>query len=209
MPERQIIGPLLLALLCLVALMQCAPPVKAQSAATASADAALPLTPGSACGAPGVGIRRVDGAVVREAAGIAGWHVDPDGGWTTCTMPPPPADCEFGRREWQAGGRTCTHWTFAPATLQHGKAYVLRTGFGPLEGMAVYRCDAGRLQTIMAACRDTTQCEGSYTGVRNDAVYRWGPGALPLGAVAQAVAEGGAAITITCDAGQLRQLPQQ
>ena len=151
------------------------------------------------CGALATG-KRIDGRVTTEQA--PGWHVDADGQWTTCQVRPP-SDCSFGLREWRQGNAQCTHWAYSPATLAHQRAYVLRTAPGPMDGMAVYRCDDGRLQQVMASCTDTRVCEVSeFVALRDGKAYRWA-GRLELGATAQARAPDGSAITITCSSGVL------
>jgi hypothetical protein len=116
-----------------------------------------PATPGTACGAEGVGLDPLSRAVVRGA--YPGQRVDERGNWVQCNRP-----CigDSKPREWMANGNTCTTASARGYSgvddqrlnrvLLHGTYGVWRQGDGPTMGVLVERCDDGVRTVAHSSC---------------------------------------------------------
>lgn len=162
------------------------------------------ITPDSPCGERATG-RRIDGRITTEQA--PGWHVDRDGGWTTCQMPAQ-ADrgCQVPAQTWQWAGVMCT----APAgpPLGHGMLRMVRTRPGPVEGLAVLQCTDGAVSIRVSTCNATLTCEASSYEATDDGgvtTWRWS-GRLREGERSTATSGDGDARLIECKGGALRLL---
>jgi len=162
------------------------------------------ITPDSPCGERATG-RRIDGRITTEQA--PGWHVDRDGGWTTCQMPVA-ADrpCQVPAQQWSWAGVTCTAPAGPPMT--HSAMRMVRTRPGPVEGLAVLQCTDGAVSIRVSTCNAALMCEASTYEATDDGgatTWRWA-GRLREGERSTANSDDGRARLIECKAGALRLL---
>lgn len=183
--------------------------VTAQPAPAASASAPLPsqITAGSPCGAPGVG-RRSDGMIVRMEVGTPGLHVDPDGGWTTCKMPLPPADCTPPPLTWTVGPSTCLSTT-SPGYTRSGMTVLLRQQHGSMRGDTALSCTNGAWATLWASCAPAS-CDLLYTMTSDNVTHSYDGRRFPaaVGDIVTALSNSAPARRMQCQPdGTLRDAP--
>lgn len=131
------------------------------------------------CGALATG-KRIDGRVTTEQA--PGWHVDRDGGWTTCAMPQEPAGCIVPRGySWVANGSAC-RTPNGGQSLPHGGLSPALQAVGPTTGLIVLQCTNGVLSPRLATCSPLRFCEGTHvlSDTGGGTTWRWS-GTLPIG----------------------------
>lgn len=193
----------------------------AQIAPPPAASAPLQVTPGTECGATGVGRMPGFGMLAKDNANAAdGWRVDADGVWQRCNQPCPPEPGEHEAfRVWAQDGRVCTTYdryaTSAddPArnrALRHGELGVWRQWLGGMRGQLHERCTDGKRAVTLSTCALATHCDQRWRDVDTGAVYdaRHEASRVPLGGYAEAVAPGGARLRIQCVAGNFVKAPQ-
>lgn len=195
-----------MAVYCIIALLIALLLVPALALAQTEAE----ITAGSPCGAPGVG-RRSDGVIERIDVGIPGWHVDADEGWTTCSMPKPPADCQAPPATWTVGKHTCMAPS-APGQTRSGSAVLLRQQSGPLRGDTALQCTDGVWQRRWASCAPTRQCDLLYTMTQDGTthVYDGRRSPVAVGAIVVATSSTAPPRRMVCNPdGMLRDAPPE
>lgn len=140
-----------------------------------------------------------------------------DGYWWTCeaqaVMPPPrePQPCLLGRTPveylaWQVGPHQCRTDRAVHTGIAHGETRELRAIWGSTVGQVRYHCVDGAVSVIGSpACAPAPQqCTGRVTWIVAGAPYSYDGNTtpVPVGGRAQATAQDGRTITITCRPGR-------
>lgn len=201
-----------------VAAINLAVPVRALAqtdpppAASAVADG-LAVTPGTACGAPGVG--RVDGRGVEKGQ-RPGRRVDESGRWVDCDRACEPARPE-AFRTWSQGDAVCTTYSRYASSpthpardrgLVHGELGRWEQWQGAMRGALTELCLDGQRKVLAATCAPATHCATVWA--RDGLVYdgRQRAAAVPLGGFATATSSDGRSVRIQCVAGDWMATPQ-
>ena len=179
------------------------------------------LTPGTACGAAGVGYlqgpsgRPVMASKTAEQATKDNTYVAPNGEWTVCPepgKPPEPKPCAVDgsppQVSWTGGGAACNGGSLPG--LRHGENVELRQVFGRARGSLVYQCTDGARTVVRATCKPATHCDYGWTYDRGGKAYAYDGHAHPvaLGASVDALAADGSKWRLRCVAGDFVQAPQ-
>jgi hypothetical protein len=175
------------------------------------------ITPGTACGAPGVGVLPAGARVARAEPG---WRVDDRGRWVECDRPCiPPAGQHEAVRVWSEGPHTCTSLLRSSGqssghpsrdrVLRHGELGAWQQWTGAMRGRLVEQCEDGTRAVRQSTCAPATHCDtawGGSDGLSYDGRQRGA--AVPLGGYAQASAPDGRTRRIQCVAGAWVESPQ-
>lgn len=172
----------------------------------------LVATPGTQCGAPGVGYSDVTrGMLARDNPNAAaGWRVDDAGKWIECNRSCPPVQPE-AFRTWSQGSSVCTTYHRydsdgrSPArdrVLLHGQLGRWEQWLGSMRGVLHERCDDGVRTRTLATCAPATECDTKVTHLgRYSYDARPKDKRVPNGTTVQLVAADGDTWPATCVAG--------
>jgi hypothetical protein len=168
------------------------------------------ITPGTACGAPGVGVAH--GGNYRVARHEPGWRVDDSGHWTECDRPcVPPGATASDYRTWSVGPHRCTTRIRSGVgrrdeTIRHGEATTWRQWTGSMRGELIERCDDGVRSVVAVTCAPARQCDTSWSS--DGYTYDGRVAPVALGEYAQALAADGTTRRLRCVAGSWVEAPQ-
>ncbi len=170
------------------------------------------ITPGTECGAPGVGyvVGHAGGPVLqpRTAVQAAGTRVAANGYWQLCdkaalAKPQPPKPCHLPAEvTWRDGDRVCRG---AGISIAHGRLGSVISG--PHRGVYVAQCSDGQATAVLQICDERRDCEGSAAPSEDGGATRWHwSGRLQDGQRGMARADDGRTRAVQCVAGSLRLL---
>lgn len=170
------------------------------------------ITPGTGCGAPGVGFPAGGGR--RLARHAPGWRVDDGGRWVECDRPCVPAGATASDyRTWSAGAHQCSTRIRAGVgrrdeVILHGQATTWRQWTGPMRGTLIERCDDGVRSVVATTCAPAVACD-TYWGADDGFAYDGRTAPVPVGQYAHARrASDGESRRIKCVAGSWTPAPQ-
>lgn len=171
--------------------------------------AAAQITPGTQCGAPGVGyVPNREGRPVmqaRAASQAVGTRVAADGYWTLCDMatarkPRIPSGCNLpAELTWRRGDLLCRG---AGISIEHGRIGSVVSS--EHRGVYVAQCSDGQVTELLSTCEERTDCEGSAS-LSDDGratVWAWS-GRLRDGERGTATAPDGRTRAVECRRGKL------